>query len=188
VTPGPVRVETLFTASPMFTMPHYVHPAIEETWTRIGDHLDAAAADRDYPRRIFCSRRTEKRGCRNRGEVEEIFVRNGFEVVFPEDYPVPEQIRMFRRADVVAGFAGSGMFSIAFTGGPSHVVVVGHAGYTPSNEYMMGSVLGHRLDLVVSTPDIPRPAKGMSREIYHSDFVFDVEHEGRFLLEVLAEL
>jgi capsular polysaccharide biosynthesis protein len=188
VASGPVRVETLYTSSPMFTMPYFAHPSIEQTWTRIGDNLEAAAPDRDYPQRIFCSRRIEKRGCRNRLEVEQVFVDHGFEVVFPEDYPVPEQIAMFRSAEVVAGFAGSGMFSTAFTGGPRHVIVVGHAGYTPVNEYLMASVLGHRLDLVVSRPDVPRPEKGNTREAYHSDYAFDADREGRFLREVLTEL
>jgi hypothetical protein len=185
---GPVRVERLFTSSPMFTMPYYVHPAIEETWTRIGDHLDAQAPDREYARRIFCSRRPGKRGCRNQAEVEERFTRHGFEIVLPEDHPVPEQVRMFRRAEVIAGYSGSGMFSSAFTGGPRHLILVGHAGYTPTNEYMISSVLGHRLDLVVSRPDIPRPEKQMTRESYHSTFAFNPDDEGRFLDEVLAEL
>jgi hypothetical protein len=68
------------------------------------------------------------------------------------------------------------------------VIVVGHAGYTPVNEYLMASVLGHRLDLVVSRPDVTRPEKGNTREAYHSDYAFDADREGRFLREVLTEL
>ena len=70
------------------------------------------------PLRLFCSRRPGKRSCHNAAEVEALFAAHGFAVVFPEDHPLPEQVRMVRDADVVAGFAGSGMFQIAFAGGP----------------------------------------------------------------------
>ena len=56
--------------------------------------------------RLFCSRRPGKRSCHNAAEVEGLFAAHGFAVVYPEDHPLPEQARMVRDADVVAGFAG----------------------------------------------------------------------------------
>ena len=160
LTRGPVRVGTLFTASAMFSMPAYAHPRIEEIWTGIGDRLDARAPDRPYPTRLFCSRRTGKRRCRNGDEVEDLFVRHGFEVVFPEDYPIAEQVRMFRRAEVTAGYAGSAMFSAAFTGAPRHLITIRPDSYTAINEYLMCAVLGHRLDEVVCRSELPQPEHG----------------------------
>ena len=123
------------------------------------------------------------------GDVEALFESHGFTVLFPEDHPLPEQVRLVREADVVAGFAGSGMFQIAFAGGPKHVILVASESYTATNEYLISSVVGHRLDLALCRPDVPKPEDGgFSQEWYHSDFTFDDAREGVFLREVLASL
>ncbi len=188
VAPGPTRVERLVTTSPMFGMPAFVHPAIAETYAALGAALDTRAGSDAAYRRLFCSRRPGKRSCHNAGEVEELFADHDFTIVFPEDHPLPDQVRMVRRADVVAGFAGSGMFQIAFAGEPKHVILVGSESYTASNEYLISSAVGHRLDLVLCRPDVPRTGRGFSNRSYQSDFTFDPDREGVFLREVLAGL
>ncbi|MBF4770092.1 glycosyltransferase family 61 protein [Nocardioides agariphilus] len=186
----PTRVRLLVASSPMFGMPAYVHPAIATTYAQIGTSLASRATSQTpAPVRIFCSRRPGKRNCHNAQEVEALFEAYGFTVVFPEDHSLPDQVRMVREADVIAGFAGSGMFQIAFAGGPKHVVLVGSESYTASNEYLISSVLGHRLDLVLCRPDVPkRESGGFSVEWYQSDFTYDDAREGVFLREVLAGL
>ena len=95
---------------------------------------------------------------------------------------------MVREADVVAGFAGSGMFQIAFAGGPKHVILVGSESYTASNEYLISSVVGHRLDLVLCRPDVPKTKRRFDNRSYQSDFTYDDAREGVFLREALASL
>ena len=80
------------------------------------------------------------------------------------------------------------MFQIAFAGGPKHVILVGSESYTASNEYLISSVVGHRLDLVLCRPDVPKEGDGFSNASYQSDFTYDDDREGRFLREVLADL
>ncbi len=111
----------------------------------------------------------------------------GFTVVYPEELPLPDQVEMVRRAEVVAGFAGSGMFQIAFAGSPKHVILVSSDSYVATNEYMISSVVGHRLDVVMCRADIA-PAEEFSNKWYHSAFTFDPDREGRFLAGVVAEL
>lgn len=176
---SPVRVERVLSPSPMFSNPEYAHPAILETWQRMGDALAADADDRDLPARFFCSRKIRKRGCTNTDEVEELFRQQGFEVVFPETMSLPDQVQLFRQAEVVAGFAGSGLFQLEFTPTPKRVITIGHARYNAANEYLMASLLGHHLDQVISVPD---------RDHFQSRFRFDNEREGRWLAEVFAEL
>ncbi len=89
---------------------------------------------------------------------------------------------------MVAGFAGSGMFQIALAGGPKHVVLIGSESYTASNEYLISSVVGHRLDLVLCRPDVPKTGRRFDNASYQSDFTFDHDREGVFLRSVLAEL
>jgi capsular polysaccharide biosynthesis protein len=186
----PTTVETLVTTSPMFAMPAYVHPGIATTYAEVGTALALrAGVGAPGPRRLFCSRRPGKRSCHNAAEVEALFESHGFTVVFPEDHPLPDQVSMVRDADVVAGFAGSGMFQTAFAGGPKHVVLVGSESYTASNEYLIASVVGHRLDLVLCRPDVPKvEGASFSNASYQSDFTYDDDREGVFLRQVLAEL
>jgi capsular polysaccharide biosynthesis protein len=184
----PTRVELLVTSSPMFGMPQYVHPAIAKTYAVVGSALADRAPGAPGPRRLFCSRRPGKRTCHNAAEVEALFAGHGFTVVLPEDHPLPEQVRMVRDAEVVAGFAGSGMFQISFAGGPKHVVLVGSESYTATNEYLMASVVGHRLDLVLCRPDVPKTKRRFDNASYQSDFTYDPDREGVFLREVLSSL
>ncbi len=184
----PTRVERLLAATPMFSMPQYVHPGIAEVWRRTGDALAARATTDPQDDRIFISRRIAKRSCRNASAVEELFARHGFTLVFPEDLRLPDQVAMFRRARVVAGFAGSGLFNTCFSPERTTVIQLGHEAYTANNEYLIASVLGHDLVSVVS--DIARTEDDDRRNVprFQSSFTVDLEREGRFLREVLSRL
>lgn len=177
---GPARVERLLSGTPMFSNPEYVHPRILETWDRLGDVLAARAEPRDdRPSRIFIARRIRKRACLNAEEVEEIFAARGFAIVYPEDYPLGEQVAMFRAADVVAGYAGSGMFHIAFVQHPQHVIQIGSDAYTPRNEVLMAALRGHRIDAVVSRA---------SASTVQAEFAVDLDREGPHLHALLDRL
>lgn len=184
----PVRVERLVTATSMFVQPSDVHPGLADIYSRIGERLASGAAQRSWPRRIFSTRSDEKRSCRNRAEVESWFVEAGFTVVRPEEHRLADQVAMYRRAEVIAGFAGSGMFQIALTGVPKHVITVGSEAYIAPNEYLISSVVGHRLDRVYCRRDSPDRDQGNWRESFVSTYAFDPGREGVFLRQVLAEL
>jgi capsular polysaccharide biosynthesis protein len=185
---APVRVETLLTSTPMFSAPDYVHPELEEIWQAVGDALVSSAPERAYPRRIFCSRGGQRRACSNASEVESLFAAHGFAVVFPEDFEFAEQARMFREAEVVAGFAGSGLLGLMFSGHPKRLIMLSPASYTARNEYMICSVLGHEMDVVWSEPDVGHPPGGWSAAAVRSGFTFDFEREGTFLKGLLTSL
>lgn len=181
LTRAPVRVDRLVAATPMLSQPAYGHPDLRETWAGVGEALAAEAPERDYPDRIFCARRTEKRPCLNNDEVERYFREHGFAVVFPEDYPLAEQVRMFRSAAVVAGYAGSAMFTLCLSGGPKHSIVITPESYRAQNEYVLSAVAGHRIAVAWC-----RTEDGSTGQ--HAPFTFDFAREGRFVDEVLRDL
>lgn len=181
---GPTRVERLVSASPMFSMPDYIHPRITETWDAMGAALRARASDASRPSRIFCSRRHDKRPCTNRAQVEALFSEHGFTVVFPEEMPLPDQVAMFHDAEVVAGFAGSGMFTTLFSDRAKHVVLISPDTYGPSNEHMIGAVRGHRLDIAVAASDHREQGRGALR----APFTVDMSEEGVWIEQVLRSL
>ncbi len=178
---GPARVERITSATPMLSNPNYVHPDIVPVWRGIGDQLaaDEPAAD-SYPDRIFCSRRLAKRACHNTDEVEEIFAAHGFAVVYPEEHSLAEQTHLFRAADVIGGFAGSGLFNLCLVTEPKQVILINSTAYTARNEYLIASLLGHSIADVTCVPDDPT--------FYQSPFRFNPDREGRFLASVLAGL
>jgi capsular polysaccharide biosynthesis protein len=185
---APLRVETLVGCTPMLSRPAFVHPAIRATYDEVGAALEARAGTGPRPRRLFLGRRSAKRACTNAEELVAEFTAAGFEVIYPEDHPLAEQVAMVRRAEVVAGFAGSAMFHVALAGRPTHVVVVASESYPAHNEYLMSAVLGHRLDVVACQPEVPRVDGRFTRASFHSDFTYRPEREGIFLRSVLAEL
>ncbi len=186
VATGPVRVERLVGCTPMFSRPAYVHPAMLDTYDALSVALSAQAGAGPWPSRVFLGRRGTKRACVNAAELEAEFRSAGFEVVFMEDHPLADQVELVRRAEVVAGYAGSAMFHVALAGAPKHVVLVVSEAYPAHNEYLMSMLLGHRLDVVVCEPLVPRVDGHFSRESFHSDFVYRPEREGEFLRAVLA--
>lgn len=185
---GPVRVERLLCATPMFSQPRYVHPAITAVWDEAARGLAAAAPERTYPDRIFLSRRTAKRSCHNAEEVEGLFAEHGFEVVFPEEHPLAEQARMFREAGVVGGFAGSGMFGILFSDAPKRVVLVSSDLYTAKNEHLIAAVRGHHVDTAWCRADLPRAPRGWMPDAFRAGFTFDHRREGAWLADRLRRL
>ena len=183
----PVRVERLLAATSGYNIGRYTHPVMADTWGRIGAHLGGDGA---VPDRLFLTRTGDKRVCRNRDEVEAVFTAAGFTVVSPEHLPLAEQVRLVRGASAVAGFAGSAMFHTAFAARPQHVVVITTETYPAHNEHAIAALLGHRLDLVVCPPDVPRREPDrFTLESFHSDYALDLAGvEGEFLRSVLDDL
>ena len=176
---GPIRAERVIAATPMFSMPYYVSPRIAGVWDTVGRGAHALAGAVPTPRRIFVSRRQAGRHVHNRDEVEATFTEAGFAVVYPEDRPFAEQVALFRNAEVIAGFAGSAMFTLALCDVPKRVLLVCSEGYTPHNEYMITSVRRHDVDIFWSVPDSTR---------INAAFTFDFQREGRHLRRVLDGL
>lgn len=185
---GPVQVERLLAATPMFSQPHHIHPDLVDTYRTVSRALARQAPERDYPRRIFCARRNKHRDCRNADEVEALFAGHGFEVVFPERFSLPEQAAMFREADVIAGYAGSAMVSLCLTDSAKEVILVSSSSYTAKNEYLIGSALGHHISIVWCEAETPMPADRYSPRAFLAGFTMDTEREGRQLADILSSL
>lgn len=184
----PARVSTLLTATPMFSQPEVVHPRLAEVWDVLGSRLAAGAPERPYPRRIFVSRRGGLRECRNAEEVESLFAAYGFEVVHPEHYPLAEQARMFREAEVIGGYAGSGLFNALMADTPRRLVLISSTNYTVENEWMIAGVRGHEVDIAWCRPEIGYDDVADRAEAFHAAYSVDFEREGVFLRQVLGAL
>ena len=175
----PTRVECLLAATPMLSMPEYVSPRLAQIWDSVGDAIAIGATTGTPRARVFCTRRAPKRSCRNSAEVEALFETRGFEIVLPEQMSMADQIQMFREADVIAGFAGSALFTMMFCLQPKRVIMICPESYTATNEYLISAVRGHAIDVFWSQPDTGS---------FQSSFAVDMEREGELLRDHLARL
>lgn len=186
----PVRVDTLYGCTPMWhnTTPFHAHPAITRVGDRIRTGLVGSTSRPDGPDRIFVTRRTGKRRCRNLAEVERIFARRGYAVVQPELLPLVEQVALFAGARVVAGFGGAGMFNLLYARCVEAVVVLNQAGYHARNEQLFAAVHDATCHTFWSAPDHQHPADGFDYRAHRSDWEFDLDAHAAELDELLPVL
>jgi capsular polysaccharide biosynthesis protein len=189
----PTWLESVYAATPMWhnAAPHYVHPDLRDVWTRVSDGLVRSVPREVEPaERLFVSRRVTmaNRACRNAPEVEEVFARHGFTVIYPEELDLAQQAHLFRDARVVAGLGGSGLFNIFNSRALEHLVVLNHESYTARNEHLFAAVLGCAEHYFWSPADVAHPENGWSAEAYYSGWEFDVERNLGPLEELLKSL
>lgn len=181
-----VRPQRLLGATPMFCQPYYVHADIRAVYRTVGDALAMAAPTRRYPERIFCSRRHDKRAATNTAEVEAFFEALGFAIIYPEDYPMAEQVQLFRSATEIAGFAGSAMFTMAFDPKPKRICLVSAETYKAQNEAMIAAVQGHQLNVAWCRPELGPGGQSLVPDKTQSRFTVDLDREGGFLRQILS--
>lgn len=102
--------------------------------------LEGHPAGRTEP--IYLSRRhAGKRRLDNEAQIETLFTRNGFRIVYPEQHDFAEQIRIFAAASVIAGPVGSGLYNAAFaTRGTPRLILAPDQFYT-RNDLLLTSLL-----------------------------------------------
>jgi capsular polysaccharide biosynthesis protein len=155
---------------------YHFHPHVKKTWERLRHGLVMPQAEQ---RRIFVSRKNAptNRACLNLDEVEAHFASRGFEIVYPETLPFAEQANTFGNASVVAGFAGSGMFSMMFAPRLDGVLVLSHDSYTARNEFLYATALSDELHYFWSRAHVQHGAD-FSTEAFHSAWEFDFAAQG----------
>lgn len=185
LTAEPVRVQRIIGATPMFGNPKYIHPDLTRTWRRISDRL-AERSTLEAPERIFVSRRLNRRACRNRPQLEALFEACGYTVVYPEDWALHDQVRMFRSAQAVAGFAGSGMFGLMWATEPKPVTLVSSEIYPARNEFLISGLLGHDVAIVWCPAENEKPMETRDTLGIVAHFTFDFDRDGEFVREAAS--
>lgn len=181
ITPEPVQVERLVTATPMFGNPRYVHPDLVELWEETAERLETTTR-REVPERIFVSRRPgRRRECHNTKEVETFFEQRGYTVVFPEEHSLGEQVQLFRRSKAIAGLVGSGMFGIMWATEPKPVTLISSDVYPGRNEFLIAGLIGHELDVVWSPARPPQTDTDQRVRGIDVPFEVDLQRDGAFL-------
>lgn len=189
-TRGPAQVGSLIAPSLMWHNrdPFYAHPGLREVWQRLGHGLiDAGVPTYD---RVFIGR-TEtyaRRTCRNDADVQRFFSDRGFTVVYPELLDLSAQAAVFADAKVIAGYGGSGLFSVLFARNLQALIVLNQNSYSHRNEQLFAAVLDVPLHYFWSAADISHPEGGRTFAATESSWAFDFENNGAALNDLLAQL
>jgi len=99
--------------------------ALVDTRRRLLDR--AGVPDGPGTLRVYVSRRDAKphrRWVDNEPEVEALFASRGFVILSMAECPLPEQVRLFSSARVVAGVSGAGLADIVFAPPGAHVITL----------------------------------------------------------------
>ncbi|GBR44750.1 glycosyltransferase family 61 protein [Gluconobacter roseus] len=95
----------------------YYHEKLSLFFNSIGEKVEKLIPSYKFNGEYYLSRKKLRHGTRkivNESEIEEIMIRNGIEILYPEEMTVYEQIAIFRRARVY-GFLSSAFHNSAFS-------------------------------------------------------------------------
>ena len=127
----PIGFEEMIVPERLLRLNHSADPSLRRVYAAL-----AAAGGRDTPpdRRIYLSRRrlaahNFERVVANEMRVEALFAQAGFEIVYPETLPFPEQTALYRQAAILAGLSGSNLHNALFTQEGTLVIELGDPRY-----------------------------------------------------------
>ena len=124
-----LEVDQLYAGTADFSNPRYAAPELAEVWERIRRQVsgqrDLGVAGGGTPWLFVGREPRDTRTCRNADEVEALLTDLGFTVIHPEQLDFAEQVAVFFRAEIIAGFAGSGMLNAMFSPRSTLLVITG---------------------------------------------------------------
>lgn len=86
-----------------------------ENITYVRNKLLSKTNNQSKYKRIFLSRKNaSNRRTYNEDEIVEIFKKHDFEIIYPENYSVLDQVAIFNGADIIAGVTGAAFTNIIF--------------------------------------------------------------------------
>jgi capsular polysaccharide biosynthesis protein len=123
---GNMLCDQVVIPEPMIHLNRSVHPDVREVYQKISSSM-GRPAQRESPYRYFLSRSAQLKNKRieNIGQAEEIFADHGFEVVYPELLDIEQQLMIYSRCKVLAGFSGSALHNVVFCKSGSTLIEVG---------------------------------------------------------------
>lgn len=135
----PILCRELLTPSQGYRVRQSISAAAFDAWDLLRYHLED---DAPSPSRVYMTRHfVNSRKLLNELDVHEVFERRSFAVVRPEILTIPQQIGLFAKADMIAGCAGSNMFSLGFARRHARGFILSPDCYLVHNENLIASRL-----------------------------------------------
>lgn len=110
-------VEELIVPSQQAVLSRKIADCMLKLYRQLGGKADQMRLRKDYPARIYVSRRLlpgRARKAVNEWIPETGFAANGYEIIHPQFLSIPEQINYFAHAESIAGLDGSALHTVLF--------------------------------------------------------------------------
>jgi capsular polysaccharide biosynthesis protein len=121
---------------------------------RIRSSFSPGREERDWPKRVYVSRRKDsKRVVRNEAEVEAAMREIGLSVVFPQDLSFRDQIALFSGAELVVATHGAGLANLVWAERLSRLVEIFPAEYVNDVYARLSRMAGVEYRYLVCTRD-----------------------------------
>lgn len=126
ITHGDLVCESLAIPESLIQINQAIHPAVARVFGLVSSEAAPEEAG-SVSRWIFLSRSAQLRNQRvgNVAEVEAVFRQTGFDILYPEQMTMDEQLERYRGAEVIAGFSGSALHNIVFSSPNTVLIEVG---------------------------------------------------------------
>lgn len=145
--PKAAIVEKLIVPSPAMRSHRWITAQQMDVWSAISAKV-AGASQAAPTRKVYLSRkRIPDRPLSNELEVEDFFVKQGFEVVCPETIDLEEQIKIASESCVLAGPVGSQMYLAAFQQKNAGLFVVAPRNFYLRDDCLVASANNARLQV-----------------------------------------
>lgn len=139
---------------PLFQTRYSIHPEYTRLLSELGTRVKLArfqsgtmAETPSSAKRVYLARnklRSGLRPLRNEERVMACFEQHGFSIIHPERLAFDDQIAILEQAEIIAGFAGSALHTVAFTSSPRQLICLSCEHTINSNFLLFSSARGDR--------------------------------------------
>lgn len=140
-----VTVERLWIPDPAIRSHRWISTRQGAIWRHISDAISTVEPSRN----IYLSRsRIAERPLANEAEVENILIRQGFEIIHPETLPLDEQIRVAAEATHIVGPVGSQMYLAAFQKPGTRKTILAPSNFYAKDDALISKAVGNDFEVI----------------------------------------
>ena len=140
--------ESLIVPSQSIVLDYSISEFQLDTWNEIKTKLYKESANKPK-RKVYLSRKYQDQKDTSRKfndiDVEEVFKRYGFEIVYPELLSFQEQVQIYAETEILAGPVGSAMHNAAFMSENSTVLILAPNSFLFKTDAHISNVKKHNL-------------------------------------------
>lgn len=144
------------------------------------DYISNKNSDAYFPRRIFLARHNTSARQYNQDDVISVFIKYGFDVVYPEKMNFIEQVMLFNKAEFIAGPSGAAWTNIVFCSDKTKAIswlasnLSGFSSFSSLAKYV-----GVDMQYVLAT--------SRDESLFHSAYIVDCSHLRTLVAKMLSE-
>lgn len=110
----PARFKNVFVPEQAFNLPVWISKEFGDTYSKISDYYDKKIRIKKYDKIYLSRSKIKSRSTFGEKQIENIFKKNGFKIIYPETLPLYDQICLLKDCKELAGVAGTALHLALF--------------------------------------------------------------------------